>query len=61
MLPAEKALKVLEASVLTMRKTGLYGNSTGVNTEWPTANHLLEMAKNMPTKIIDLKHKKSAF
>ena len=43
-----------------MRKTGLYGStSIGVNIEWPTASDLLQMAKNMPNKIKDLKHKKS--
>ena len=52
---AEKAHSVLEAAVKTMRKTGLYGHNTNVNTEWPTANDLLQMAKNIPTKIQDLK------
>ena len=43
-----------------MRKTGLYGKSTsGPYIEWPTASDLLQMVKNIPNKIKDLKHKKS--
>ena len=42
-----------------MRKTGLYGVDTNVNIEWPTASDLLQMAKNIPFKIRDLKFKKS--
>ena len=44
-----------------MRKTGLYGIRSDVNVEWPTANDLLQMAKNIPSKIKDLKHKRSNF
>ena len=54
--PAEAELKALEASVKTMRKTGLYGYNTKVNVEWPTANDLLQMVKNIPKKIKDLKY-----
>jgi hypothetical protein len=42
-----------------MRKTGLFGNDTRVNMEWPTAGDLLQMANNVPTQIIDLKYRKS--
>ena len=40
-----------------MRKTGLYGFNSDENIEWPTANDLLQMANNFPTKIKDLKYK----
>ena len=42
-----------------MRKTGLYGYDTGVNTEYPKAGDLLHMVNNIPKKIKDLKYKKS--
>ena len=57
--PAEKALLVLEAAVKTMRKTGLFGKGSKVNIEWPKAKDLMEMLKNIPTKITDLKYQKS--
>ena len=56
-LPAEKHPKTLEAAIKTMRKTGMFGKVTRVNVEYPTASDLLQMAKNIPTKIIDLRHK----
>ena len=42
-----------------MRKTVHYGHSYRVDIEWPTASDLLQMAKNIPFKIRDLKFKKS--
>ena len=44
-----------------MRKTGLYGSNSDVNVEWPTANDLMQMAKNIPTGIRDLKYCKSTY
>ena len=59
-LPAEIKLKTLEDAIKTIRKTGMYGYRTFVGGfEWPTTKDLLEMVKNIPTKIQVLKHKKS--
>ena len=44
-----------------MRKTGLFGQNSKVNIEWPTAKDLMEMLKNIPTKITDLKYQESTF
>ena len=44
-----------------MRKTGLFGYDGDVIIEWPTAKDLMEMLKNIPTKITDLKYQKSTF
>ena len=44
-----------------MRKTGLFGYSSSVNIEWPTAKDLMDMLKNIPTKITDLKYQKSTW
>ena len=57
--PAEKAHSVLDAAVKTMRKTGLFGYDSDVTIEWPTAKDLMDMIKNIPTKITDLKYQKS--
>ena len=59
MSPAEKAYSVLEAAVKTMRKTGHFGYNFCATIEWPTAKDLMEMLKNVPTKITDLKYQKS--
>ena len=59
--PAEKAHSVLDAAVKTMRTTGLFGWDDSVNIEWPTAKDLMEMLKNIPTKITDLKYQKSTW
>ena len=57
--PAEIKLRTLEDAIKTIRKTGMYGYDTSVGFEWPTTKDLLEMVKNIPTKIQVLKHKKS--
>ena len=45
-----------------MRKTGVFGyGGYGVTIEWPTAKDLMEMLKNIPTKITDLKYQKSTY
>ena len=44
-----------------MRKTGLFGYDSRVNIEWPTAKDLMDMLKNIPTKITDLKYQKSTW
>jgi hypothetical protein len=48
--------RALEAAIKTMRKTGLYGYNTDFNMEWPLASDLLQMAKNFPMKIRELKY-----
>ena len=50
------SLRALEAAIKTMRKTGLYGYNTDFNMEWPLASDLLQMAKNFPMKIRELKY-----
>ena len=40
-----------------MRRTGQYGRLTSVNVEYPTASDLLQMVKNIPTKIQVLRYK----
>ena len=61
MTQAEKAHSVLDAAVKTIRKTGLFGVDSDVSIEWPTAKDLMDMLKNIPTKITDLKYQKSTY
>ena len=48
---AEKQMQALQAAVKTMRKVVKYGAGQSLNVEWPTASDLLQMVKNIPTKI----------
>jgi hypothetical protein len=52
----ELPLRSLEDAIKTIRKTGMYGFATAINVEWPTVNDLLQMVKNIPIKIINLKY-----
>ena len=57
-LQTEKYLKALEAAIQTLRKTDCYGDkSYQLDFEWPKANDLLQMPKNMPIQIKDLQVK----
>ena len=44
-----------------MHKTGHFGCNNTANIEWPKAKDLMEMIKNIPTKITDLKYQKSTY
>ena len=52
------AVEALKAAVQTIRKTGYFGcNQCPIYFEWPTANDLLNMPKNISIKLAELKHK----
>ncbi len=54
----EKYGKAVEQAIKTLRKTTAYGYATQPNFEWPTANDLLQMPKNMQIKFKELQYKK---
>jgi hypothetical protein len=50
--------QALEEAIKTMRRTEVYGfTDNAVDFEWPMPNDLLQMKKNTPINIQDLKYK----
>ncbi len=49
--------QALEEAIKTMRRTECYGLSRDVDFVWPMPDDLLQMKKNIPIKIQDLKYK----
>jgi hypothetical protein len=57
--PFDKQLAAHEAAIKSIRRTGLYGYNSNFSFEWPKAEDLQKMVKNMPKKIADFRHKTS--
>jgi hypothetical protein len=55
----DQKLAALETAIKSIRKTGCYGTKNKNNFEWPKADDLRNMLKNITTKITDFRHTKS--
>ena len=54
--PHDQQLAALETAIKSVRKTGCYGVNYNITFEWPKADDLRNMVKNIPTKITDFKY-----
>ncbi len=57
--PFDKQLAALETAIISIRRTGLFGNTSSINFEWPKVDDLRKMLKNMPKMIADFRYKTS--